>query len=103
MVKLRTLQIWWNEFNRIHFSGLLNQIPIRITRSRRYWGHFSDPPAIYIGRHLNSTPDSMKDTLLHEMIHQSLAQRGIVEQDDHGPIFHNEYLRIVGKEYVDLD
>jgi len=99
MVKLRTLQIWWNEFNIQYFGGLLRPVPIRITRSRKYWGHFSDPPAIYIGRHLNKTNAETRDTLLHEMIHQYLAQLGTSESDDHGPKFQEEYLRICGKNY----
>ncbi len=31
------------------------------------------------------------------MIHQYIAQIGLTEQDDHGPIFRQEYLRIVEK------
>lgn len=103
MVKLRTLQTWWNEFNKQHFGGVLKPIPLRITRSKRYWGHFSDPPAIFIGKHLNLTTADFRDTLLHEMIHQYLDQLRVTESDDHGPIFQTEYLRIMGKEYVDLD
>jgi hypothetical protein len=32
-----------------------------------------------------------------------VAQIGLSENHDHGPIFRQEYLRITGKEYVDLD
>lgn len=105
MVKLRTLQIWWSEFNGRFFQGALHSIPIRITRSRRYWGHYSGgpPAAIYIGRNLNKTIEDFRDTLLHEMVHQYLDERRVTESSDHGPIFRQEYLRVQGKEYVDLD
>lgn len=103
MAKLSQLRAWFNEFNDKHFGGILKTIPIRITRSKRYFGHYSDPPAIFIGRHLNKSSDDFRDTLLHEMIHYYIEQVGIVEDDDHGPIFQEMHLKLLGKEYVDLD
>lgn len=101
MAKLRQLQIWWNEFNAKFFENRLKPIPIRITRSKRYWGHYNDPPAIFIGRHLNRTLQDYRDTLLHEMIHQFLDEQRIVEVDEHGPRFQEEYLRVCGKKYLE--
>lgn len=100
-MKLQTLQAWWRELNAKYFAGTLNPCPIRITRSRRYWGHFSDLPAIYLGRHLNRTAEEFRDTLLHEMIHQHLEQQGVAEPDDHGPRFQAEHTRVLGREYIE--
>lgn len=100
-MKLATLRLWWREFNDQHYAGILAPCPIRITRSRRYYGYCTDTPAIYLGRHHCVTDVQFRDTLLHEMIHQYLLQIGRPDWDEHTSVFQDEHLRLFGREYIE--
>lgn len=105
-MKLRALQALWREFNVRHFDGALKPIVIRVTRSRQLHGKFvalaskageEKPSKILLAR---QTAEEYRDTLLHEMIHQSLCERGIMDED-HGEPFQAEHIRVLGARYVE--
>jgi SprT-like family len=85
------------EFNRQHFGGRLPPLPIRLSdRMRRRLGEIRlDPgggPPLMITlsrRHIRRDDWSMvRDTLLHEMIHQWQAESGLPV--DHGRAFRRK-------------
>lgn len=92
-MKLAQVQRAWHEYNAKYFDNALQPITIRITRAENYYAKFVHPnalrgprPSIFISGYLNDE-NSWRDALLHEMVHQELYEHGIVEEDDHGPIF----------------
>lgn len=110
MAKLSLLRRWFDEFNERYFGGELPTVPLRITRARKYFGKLDyietgkgnqRSHAILIAG--KQSIDDTRDTLLHEMVHLYIYTKGLDEQDDHGPNFKKEYLRVTGKEYVNLD
>lgn len=93
-MKVAKLKAMWEELNREYFTGELQPIVICITRGKKYWGKFLHPrgpsgasPCIFLSGVLNKSPEEWRDSLLHEMCHQYLYEKGITEQDDHGPLF----------------
>ena len=89
-------------FNREHFGGELDPLPIRLSgRMRTRLGELSvDLPtgrAIEIAisrRHIARHPwEEVEHTLLHEMVHQWQAETGLPV--DHGPRFRHK-ARLVG-------
>jgi len=104
-MKQRTLELMWSELNKTFFGGSLNEIPIRLTRSKQLYGYFthttnSGKPVIRISGYLNKTEEEFRDTLLHEMIHQAIHQYGLRDDEDHGAIFHQIAERIgVKRDY----
>ncbi|MDE2097345.1 MAG: SprT-like domain-containing protein [Patescibacteria group bacterium] len=108
-MKIRTLQKMWKELNLRFFDGSLDEIPIRLTKSRRLYGYFmpttnSGKAVIRISGHLHKSEDEFKDTLLHEMVHQAIHQFRLKDDGDHGTIFHQIASRIgVKQDYVGSD
>lgn len=102
-MKIRTLQKMWTRLNLRFFDGSLNEIPIRLTRSKRLYGYFmpttnSGKAVIRISGHLNKTEEDFQDTLLHEMVHQAIHQFGLKDDADHGTVFHQIASRIGVKQ-----
>lgn len=99
-MKLATLREMYDSFNLRFFRGVLTRPVLRITKAKGYYGKFLHPrgksgasTAIYVSGTLNKTEAEFEDTLLHEMIHQYLYDTGVIEQDDHGPIFREHACR----------
>jgi hypothetical protein len=89
----------WKDLNDTFFGGSLNEIPIRLTRSKQYYGYFiattnSGKPTIRISTHLNLTEEDFRDTVLHEMVHQAIHQFDLKDDGDHGTIFRQIAERI---------
>lgn len=100
------LKALWAELNSSHFGGALASVPIRITRSRRTYGYFNAPnnggqPSIRISVILADTEPLVRDTMLHEMIHQQLHADGWPEWDQHGLRFQTQHERIFGQCYIE--
>lgn len=104
MSRTRRLQALWKELNDEHFEGALTPVPIRITRSRRTYGYFHGPnnggrASIRISTVLADTSELLRETLVHEMIHQKLYERRISYWNEHGGVFQAEHVRIFGVPY----
>ena len=107
MRKTTKLQALWAELNAAHFDGALKPVPIRITRSRCTYGYFNGPgnggqPSIRISKVLADTAQLLRDTLLHEMIHQRLYENGHPEWEHHGPDFQAHHVRLFDHHYVEV-
>lgn len=92
---LMTLRALQAELNLSWFGGALALIPIELSgRMRRKLGHYEpssigDPIIAISRRHLERGPwASVRDTLLHEMVHQWQDQSGLPV--DHGPGFRRK-------------
>ncbi len=101
---IRALLVEWHErFNQQHFGGLLDRIPVHVSRRiARRLGHYTPKVAetqgaersIAIGRrHIrrDGLPAAL-ETLLHEMVHQWQDESGRVV--DHGPGFRKKALEV---------
>jgi hypothetical protein len=104
MRRIKKLHVLWAELNAAHFAGTLQAVPIRITRSRRTYGYFNGPdnggrPSIRISTVLADTEQLLRETMLHEMIHQRLHANGYPYWEVHGPGFQKEHVRVFGHEY----
>lgn len=108
-MKIATLKRMWKDFNEKYFQGYLNEIPIRLTRSKRLYGYFepttnSRQAVIRISGHLNRSEEEFRDTLLHEMVHQAMHQFRLKDDGDHGTVFHQIASKIgVKQDYVGSD
>lgn len=94
MMKFKTIEKTWSEFNVNIFNNVLTRPTFRDTRNWRYYGHVvttgnSGKETMTIN--LNSTYDEIVETIYHEMIHQLVDGLGIEEDDQHGPIFVSFY------------
>ena len=98
---LHRLELRHRELNHLHFGGALGPIPFRISgRMRTRLGELSvdcrtgRPLEIALSRrHIQRHPwDEVEHTLLHEMVHQWQAERGL--PIDHGPTFRAEARRV---------
>jgi hypothetical protein len=96
------LERWHAELNRRHFEGALPRIRIRLSsRMTTRLGELAVDAAtgradeIAISRrHLAADrPDEVRDTLLHEMVHQWQVEQG--QRADHGRLFRDK-ARAVG-------
>lgn len=107
MTRTQRLQAMWHELNQQWFSSKLRPVPIRITRSRRTYGYFNGPnhraasASIRISDRLADTPALVRDTMLHEMIHQWLYQMRFLDWDQHRESFQAEHRRCFGASYVE--
>lgn len=97
-----TLEQWHAELNRQHFNSALPTIRIRLsTRMTTRLGELSVDTATgraeeiaLSRRHVqDDPPGEVRDTLLHEMVHQWQAEQG--HRPDHGRLFR-EKARAVG-------
>lgn len=98
---IHRLETRHRELNHLHFAGMLGPIPFRISgRMRTRLGELSvdrrtgRPLEIALSRrHVERHPwDEVEHTLLHEMVHQWQAERGLPV--DHGPTFREEARRV---------
>lgn len=90
--KVKTLKILWENLNLKYFNGSLKDVPIRITRARRYYGYYSvtdssESARICISARLHGNSELLQDTMLHEMVHQYLQETGVANWADHGTEF----------------
>lgn len=105
MRRTERLRKLWSELNTAHF-GALRPVPIRITRSRNTYGYFHGPEnggsaSIRISVVMADTDQLLRDTMLHEMIHQALYEEGHPEWHLHGEAFQQHHIRIFGDTYVE--
>lgn len=100
------LRRMWEELNSEHFDNKLVQVPIRVTRSRNTYGYFNGPAngqaSIRISTVLAASDKLLRDTMLHEMIHQVLYEQKHPEWDGHGADFQKHHVRVFGHHYVEL-
>ena len=99
-MKLSTLKALWKELNDKWFGGLLKEIPIRLTRAKRYYGDFvyivgSGKETLRISSPMNRDPAVLLDTMLHEMCHQFLYEQTGDADSEHGERFQT-VAQIVG-------
>jgi len=92
----------WNEYNKIYFKGQLSEPTFRITRATKYYGDFcvtesSARPTLRISNRTNSNPQLLRDTVLHEMVHQFFWESGFPDWDAHGDSF-KQFGRRIGIE-----
>lgn len=83
-VSLAILRRLWSEYNELVFGGRLSLPVLRITRGRRYFGKSvvreSDGGkaiVLLISGPCNTELADLRDTLLHEMIHQWQYENGL--------------------------
>jgi len=108
MTRTAKLRALWQRLNNEHFGGRLRSVPIRITRSRRTYGYYNGPntgggPSIRISKVLADTDALLRDTMLHEMIHQALHTADAAEWNEHGDAFQILHQQIFGHVYVEDD
>jgi predicted SprT family Zn-dependent metalloprotease len=103
MGRIAQLRVIWNELNAAHFSGGLRPVPIRVTRSRRTYGYYTNKGggSIRVSKVLADTPELARGTMGHEMIHQHLHETNVPDWDEHGPAFQRLHERIFGHQYVE--
>jgi hypothetical protein len=90
---IRELTRWHTAYNEDRFSGVLREIPIRISRRMKSrLGHYSPaaegcaPEIVLSRRHIRRDGwTEALHTLLHEMVHQWQDEQGLVV--DHGASF----------------
>lgn len=104
-MKLVRLQQMWRHFNETYFDRQLHEIPIKLTRGKKYYGKFIDRPLpqILLSGVRNKEEYEWKDSLLHEMIHQYLWEQELEHELDHGPLFMDMALKLgvkVDHEYI---
>lgn len=107
MRKTARLRALWEGLNKVHFGGTLQPVAIRITRSRCTYGYFNGPdnggqPSIRISKVLADTDQLLRDTMLHEMIHQLLYEQQHPEWHQHGESFQQHHARVFGQGYVEV-
>lgn len=106
MSRTAQLRALWTALNKEHFEGSLRPVPIRITRSRRTYGYFYGPnhkggsASIRISKVMADTEKLVRETMLHEMIHQELYELGHYLWEGHGAAFQDEHVRVFGEPYV---
>jgi hypothetical protein len=97
LLLLHRLESLHRELNAGHFSGILGEVPIRLSsRMRRRLGELSvdvrtgSPIELTISRrHIGRDPwAEVEHTMLHEMVHQWQAETGLPV--DHGPTFRKK-------------
>lgn len=93
--RLARLQVMHLELNERWFGGALGEIPIELSgRMRRKLGHYvprstGEPGIALSRRHLRRDGwGAVRDTLLHEMVHQWQDENGLAL--DHGPGFRRK-------------
>lgn len=65
------------EYNQLYFGGKLTMPKFKFLNSGNCYGRYhcgsrdgSDPSVIYISKHMNDNENELRETLIHEMIHQ---------------------------------
>src|SRR6478609_4536093 len=89
----------FDEYNTKYFGGTLTRPTIRITRATKYYGDFcvtesSGSPTLRLSGRLNRDPELLRDTLLHEMVHQYLWELGLPDWHGHAEAFQLEAQRV---------
>jgi predicted SprT family Zn-dependent metalloprotease len=108
MGRIAKLRVMWEQLNAEHFGGRLTPVPIRVTRSRRTYGYFNGPnnggaASIRISVVLSNTDQLLRETMLHEMIHQALHAVGAEDWDGHGDAFQLIHQQVFGHVYVETE
>jgi hypothetical protein len=98
-MKLSHVKELFHQFNKQYFGNALSEPCIRLTRATKTHGYFSvtessRAPLLRISSRINNDPRVLRDTLLHEMVHQYLWETGIHGWETHGEAFINEAARI---------
>jgi len=106
MRRTEKLRAIWAELNAAHFGSGLHPVPVRITRSRRTYGYFNGPSnrgsaSIRISTVLADTEQLLRDTMLHEMVHQYLYEIRHPDWDQHGDAFQRHHVRVFGHAYAE--
>jgi hypothetical protein len=85
----------FNKYNTEYFNGVLPDIKIEISRTKKALGQFvyiaktNTPLSIRISKYYDRTPIDIDQTLIHEMIHYYICFMGMKDTSSHGMIFMN--------------
>lgn len=109
-IDLAWLTFWFDRFNRDYFGGGLPRPKLALSRSRTQLGTmackrrircgkttFSDY-AIRLSIYYEQTERQFQNTLLHEMIHYSIAYTGVKDSSPHGIVFR-EMMNALNRKY----
>ena len=102
------IQTRFDEFNARFFGGQLPSIPIRLShakgflgkvcytrRRQRLFGRYRNTDFVMrINARIDLPEEVIEDTILHEMIHYSIAVNNLHDSSTHGQLFRLEMARI---------
>jgi hypothetical protein len=90
---LSYLKKQFNKYNKEYFDGVLPDIKIEISRTKKALGQFryisktKTPLCIRISKYYDRDPHEIDQTLVHEMIHYYICFMGMKDTSTHGLIF----------------
>lgn len=102
------IQKRFDEYNRQFFGGQLPPLPVKLShakgflgkvtfvRKRQGWfgGYRNEDFVLRINVRIDLPEELVQDTILHEMIHYSIAVRQLRDTSTHGRLFRAEMARI---------
>ena len=102
------IQTYFDAFNRQFFGGQLPPLPVKLShakgflgkvtfvRKRQGWfgGYRNEDFVLRINVRIDLPEELVQDTILHEMIHYSIAVKQIRDTSAHGKLFRAEMARI---------
>ena len=89
----------FDEYNKSIFRGELPRLPLRLVKSRSNVGKFRYKREVVAGKmvitplgmdfsiHFDLPQAELEDTIIHEMIHYTIAHHGIIDTSPHGKVF----------------
>ena len=105
---LEYIQAHFAAYNEQFFGGQLPSLPIKLSHARRFLGkvtyvkkrqwlfgpYRNEHFVLRINVELDLPEEVVQDTILHEMIHYSIAVRQLRDTSAHGRLFRAEMARI---------
>ena len=105
---LEYIQAHFDAYNEQYFGGQLPPLPIKLSHARRFLGkvtyvkkrqwlfgpYRNEHFVLRINVELDLPEEVVQDTILHEMIHYSIAVRQLRDTSAHGRLFRAEMARI---------
>ncbi len=90
----RDIRNWWayyvKVFSETFFGYTLRAPAIKIDRSRRWMGYWApEPRQLCINNHYILPQERFENILVHEMCHQYVSDRGILDTSAHGRRWRN--------------
>ena len=91
----------FSKYNTKYFGGELKKPIFKIGKSKTQLGSFSchqtmfgEVHTITISKYYDRTPKQYDNTIIHEMIHQYIRQKGLKDSSSHGHLFKQHCARI---------
>ena len=91
----------FSKYNAKYFGGELKKPIFKIGKSKTQLGSFSchqtmlgEVHTITISKYYDRTPKQYDNTIIHEMIHQYIRQKGLKDSSSHGHLFKQHCARI---------